>query len=177
MDNVNVRSKTGPLPAKVRTEVDRRIGKFGRYFHKVNAFEVVHSNARGLSTIEISVDGDGLLIRCEERSADLVAALDNAFEKLERQIIRYKDRRREERRRQGVRETEADDTLAVSEETAPRIVRRKRFTMKPVSEVEAAEQMELTGHDWFLFRNADTGEINVLYRRQDGNYGLIEPGD
>lgn len=176
MENVSIRSKTGPLPVKLREQAERRVGKIGRYFNTVNSIEVVYSNARGLATIEISVDGDGLLLRCEERSADLVAALDNAFEKLERQIIRYKDRRREERRRQVARDQVSGEPGPL-DEVAPRIVRRKRFTMKPVSEVEAAEQMELTGHDWFLFRNASTGEINVLYRRQDGNYGLIEPGD
>ena len=102
------------------------------------------------------------------------ASIDQLVEKLERQVKRYREKRRDGRRR-GSGGMEQPPPVEVSEESGPTIVKTKQFSVKPMSPDEAVLQLELIGHDFFVFRNADGGEVNVLYRRRDGNYGLIEP--
>ncbi|GGN01684.1 hypothetical protein GCM10007092_14840 [Thermus composti] len=129
---------------------------------------------------EIQVEVPGGLVRVEEEDEDLYAAIDRAVDRLQTQIKRYRERRFQGRRHsyQGPPPPEVRDLEALrkpEEEEGPRIVRVKRFEMKPMDPEEAAFQMEALGHTFFVFRNAKTDEINVLYRRKDGNYGLIEP--
>jgi putative sigma-54 modulation protein len=120
----------------------------------------------------------------QRRAPELYAAIDEVYDTLQRQIERYKDKhwRRGKLRRQGGQIVEALPELAApsladtqEEEERPRIVRTKEFQVKPMYSDEAVEQMELLGHNFFIFQDADTGKLNVLYRRQDGNYGLIVP--
>jgi putative sigma-54 modulation protein len=128
---------------------------------------------------EITLRVRDLTIRGEESSDDLYCAIDLVVDKIERQILRHKERivahfGRGAGRSRGKEESltgEAEPVL----EGSPRIVRTKRFAMKPLSLDEAALHMNLLGHSFFVFRNARTQEVNVLYRRQDGDYGLIEP--
>jgi putative sigma-54 modulation protein len=101
------------------------------------------------------------------------ASIDQLVDKLERQVKRYKGKRRE-----GRRHAEAaipEPVPVVPSEEGPMIVKTKQFAVKPMSADEAVLQLELIGHDFFVFRNADSDEINVVYRRRDGDYGLIEP--
>jgi putative sigma-54 modulation protein len=128
---------------------------------------------------QITVRGHGVILRSEERADDIFAALDIALEKLQRQIERYKGKRH--RGRVGARSV-AEETISESLEeeepeiTGPMIVRRKRFILTPMDENEAIEQMELLGHEsFFVFYNPQSNAVNVLYKRHDGNYGLIEP--
>ena len=119
-------------------------------------------------------------MRVEEEDADLYAAIDRAVDRLETQVKRFRERRYVGKRHsyQGPPPPEVRDLEALrkpEEEEGPRIVRVKRFEMKPMDPEEAAFQMEALGHSFFVFRNAKTDEINVIYRRKDGNYGLIEP--
>lgn len=137
-----------------------------------------HVNKRAKA--EIQVDLPGGLVRVEEEDPDLYAALDRAVDRLKVQLKRYKERRFQSRRHsyQGPPSPEAQALEALrkpEEEEGPRIVRVKRFEMKPMTPEEAVFQMEALGHDFFVFRNAGTDEINVVYRRRDGDYGLIEP--
>jgi ribosome hibernation promoting factor len=113
-------------------------------------------------------------VRARESSSDMKASIDQLVGKLERQVKRTREKRRGFRRLQ--RSAAPVDT-SVPEETSeePQIVRTKQFALKPMSPEEAVLQLELVGHDFFVFRNADSGEVNVLYRRRDGTYGLIEP--
>jgi putative sigma-54 modulation protein len=129
---------------------------------------------------EIQLDLPGGLLRVEEEDQDLYAAIDRMVDRLEVQLKRYRERRFVGRRHsyQGPPPPEVRDMEALrkpEEEEGPRIVRVKRFEMKPMDPEEAVFQMEALGHDFFVFRNAKTDEINVVYRRKDGNYGLIEP--
>lgn len=113
----------------------------------------------------------GLLLRAEERHADLLAAIDLVVDKMERRIERFKGRR------EGRGRTEEAEPSAPREAGEPtgRIVKVKRFEITAMTPEEAIEQMELLGHDFFIFYNPETASINLVYRRRDGNYGLIQP--
>lgn len=176
---IAIKAKNGTVPDALKGAAEKRLQKLGRYFRSLDDVEVTYSLVRGHHIVEVNIGADGLVLRSEERCPDLIAAVDTAVEKMERQIIRFKNRVRDDHRRPSPnREPEAETVEQDSDEEAPmRIVRRKRYTMKPIAPDEAASQMELLDHDFFMFRNAHTGEVNVIYRRRDGSYGQIEPGD
>lgn len=119
----------------------------------------------------------GMILRAEERTSDMFTAIDAVMEKIARQIERYKGRGKE-RTRQRRRSAEAAEISAVAApvpEPAPLVARRKRFTLTPMTEEDAVEQLELLGHPFYVFFNSEEKSINVLYRREDGSYGLLMP--
>ena len=104
------------------------------------------------------------------------ASIDQLVEKLERQVKRYRSQGRARRRKAARGNGPIEETIpVVADEAEPMIVKTKQFAVNPMTPEDAVLQLELIGHDFFVFRSADTGEVNVLYRRRDGNYGLIEP--
>jgi putative sigma-54 modulation protein len=118
----------------------------------------------------------GPVLRAREASTDMHASIDQLVAKLERQVTRYRTRGRSRRRRAARANGPAADTApALPEESEPAIVKIKNFAVMPLSPQDAVLQLELIGHDFFVFRNDDSGEVNVVYRRRDGQYGLIEP--
>lgn len=126
--------------------------------------------------VETTLFINGTVLKAREATADMYASIDRMSHKLERQVRRYRGRQLD--RWQGQREkVEAPEPVLVAEEddVEGRIVRTKQFQMKPMSAEEAALQMDLLDHAFFVFTSADTGDINVVYRRRDNNYGLIEP--
>jgi len=121
---------------------------------------------------EATVWTKGPVLRARESSQDMRASIDLSVEKLERQARRYRDKRK----RGPSRATpQFDSRPVVPDSEEPRIVKTKQFPVKPMSPEEAVLQLELIGHDFFVFQNAETNDVNVVYRRRDGNYGLIEP--
>lgn len=160
----------------LRQYVEKRIGKLDRYLPTITEARVELSvedtkSAGQVQIAQVTLRTDGHILRGEERSSDIFASIDAVLDKMYRQIIRYKEKRYRRGRRRG----EMPPLEGYEEEPGRQIVKRKRFSMHPMDEEEAIEQMELLGHDFFVFYNAETGEVNVLYRRQDGDYGLIEP--
>jgi putative sigma-54 modulation protein len=133
---------------------------------------------------EVTVRTKGPVLRVRESAEDMYAAIDQAARKLERQARRYRDRRKDHH---GPPMDEVPEILADQldggaraeepEEPAPRLVKSKTFEMKAMTPEDAALQMDLLQHDFYVFRNSDDGEVNVVYRRRDGDYGLIEPGE
>jgi len=125
---------------------------------------------------EATIWTQGPVLRAREASSDMRASIDQLVEKLERQVKRYRSQGRA-RRRKAARSNEATDDVmpVVADEAEPLIVKTKQFAVTPMTPEDAVLQLELIGHDFFVFRSADTGEVNVVYRRRDGNYGLIEP--
>jgi putative sigma-54 modulation protein len=118
----------------------------------------------------------GPVLRAREASSDMRASIDQLVEKLERQVTRYRTRGRSRRRRAARASDPAQEPVSVSEEQSePEIVKTKQFVVNPMNAEEAVLQLELIGHDFFVFRNAGSGDVNVVYRRRDGDYGLIEP--
>ncbi len=170
-----IKGKNIEVSEYLRHYVEKKIGKLDRYLPTISEARVELSvesakSAADRQVVQVTLKSRGTIIRAEERSDDIFASVDAVLDKLYRQIIRYK----EKLYRRGKRRGEMPP-IEYEEEPPRRIVRRKRFQMSPMSEEEAIEQMELLGHDFFVFYNADSGEINVLYRRRDGNYGIIEP--
>jgi putative sigma-54 modulation protein len=125
---------------------------------------------------EATIWTKGPVLRAREASSDMRSSIDQLVEKLERQVTRYRTRGRD-RRRRAARETDsaAATDAAPPDDAAPEIVKTKHFALSPLSAEEAVLQLELVGHDFFVFRNADSSAVNVVYRRRDGGYGLIEP--
>ena len=119
---------------------------------------------------EATVWTKGPVLRARESSQDIRASIDQLVDKLERQATRYREKRG--RRRRPGRQA-PDEGLQMPEE--PQIVRTKQFAVTPMNAEEAVLQLELVGHDFFVFRNADSNEVNIVYRRRQGGYGLIEP--
>lgn len=162
----------------LREYVEKKIGKLDRYLPglKEARVELALENTRNANqsqVVQVTLRTNGTIMRGEERASDFAVAVDIVAEKLYKQIDRYKGRRARGRA-QGERVPPAE-IEPLSAEDLPRIVRVKRFRTPPMTEEEAIEQMELLGHNFFVFANREHGNINVLYRRNDGNYGLIEP--
>ena len=162
-----------------RAYIEKKIGKLGRYLPTLDEGKVEISREgtklpEQRFTIQVTIDSRGVLIRAQEKSKDIRAAIDKVVDVLSKRIERYKGRLYDKGR--GV--SFARQGAAVEEEEigAPkRVVKTKRFVLKPMPVDEAISQMELLGHDFFLFLDADTERLNLLYRREDGDYGLIEP--
>ncbi len=125
---------------------------------------------------EATIWTNGPVLRARESSSDMRASIDQLVEKLERQVKRYRSQGRARRRKAARGNGPKEETIpVVPDEAEPMIVKTKQFAINPMTPEDAVLQLELIGHDFFVFRSADTGEVNVLYRRRDGNYGLIEP--
>jgi len=125
---------------------------------------------------EATIWTNGPVLRAREASSDMRASIDQLVEKLERQVTRYRKRGRSRRRRAArANGPAASDVPSVGDENEPQIVKTKQFAVMQMSPEEAVLQLELIGHDFFVFRAAGSGEVNVVYRRRDGGYGLIEP--
>src|ERR687885_1757655 len=166
------------------TKKVERIRKFFDDEHSVSRAEVelIHERNPSIPEPEIAETTlfiNGAVLKARETSVDMYASIDRMCDKLERQVRRYRGRQLDRWHGQRKRHTVAEAGPVViedeEEEREARIVRTKQFQMKPMSPEEATLQMELLDHTFFVFTNADTGEINVVYRRRDGNYGLIEP--
>lgn len=175
---IAVKGKNIEVGEPLRSYIEKKMNKIQRYFEKdITGAQVTLKMEKGINTVDAIIQVDGLLLRGEARTGDIRASIDDAVDKIERQIRKYKTRINRRLRQAGNKIIEAElETGGVPEENGEAvIVRTKRFAMKPMSVEEAVMQMELIGHDFFVFSNADTEEVNVVYRRKDGNYGLIEP--
>lgn len=124
---------------------------------------------------EATIWTTGPVLRAREASPDMRSSIDQLVEKLERQVTRYRTRRRDRRRRAARANGPAAAVDSVPADETPEIVKTKHFALTPLSAEEAVLQLELVGHDFFVFRNAASEAVNVVYRRRDGGYGLIEP--
>src|SRR4051794_6608853 len=124
---------------------------------------------------EATVFTNGPVLRARESSQDMKASIDQLVDKLERQVTRYREKRKRGRGGRAGQNGGPQAIPVVPGESEPVIVKTKQFGVNPMSPEEAVLQLELVGHDFFIFRNADSSEINVVYRRRDGNFGLIEP--
>jgi putative sigma-54 modulation protein len=179
---VTVKGKNVHVTDTLKAYAEKKLQKLNKYFSNIKDAQVTQSIQRNWHIVEVQLEGDGVFLRGEERSADMYASIDAVVEKLERQVKRFKGKLMQHPRptdEAEAEEVELDEAPmeeeAEPEERLPDIVKTKRFAIKPMTAEEAAMQMELINHDFFVFLNQETEEVNVLYRRKDGNYGLIEP--
>lgn len=170
-----VRNAEGNVPVRHRDYAAKKLSKLERFFHKATKVEMVHSEQKGRHRLEVTVFADSFTIRGDESDESMRACIDRVSEKLENRLRRLKSRLIDSHRRGGVKtlppalveEEEHSDHASIKE--------RKRFLVKDMSTDEAALQMELVDHPFFVFRDADSGEFAVIYKRKDGNYGVLEP--
>ena len=153
--------------------VNKKIRKLDKFFSDDTEAMVTLSVEHNRHIAEVTIPYDGGVIRAEEVTGDMYASIDNVINKIEKQVHRFRKRIEKDHRSGIFSEVEPD--YEEDEDEGPRIVRIKHFDIKPMSEEEAMLQIELLCHSFYVFENAETGSINVLYRRNDGNYGLIEP--
>lgn len=173
------------LTDNTREYVEKKAAKLERYLQEIDQVRIELSHVKSARSAldrqvaQITVHGKGFILRSEERADDIHAAFDTALDKIQRQIDRYKGKHYRGRGDgRSAAEVVEEEELPVDEtgELLPLIGRRKKFIVLPMTEDEALEQMRLLGHNnFFIFFNADQNSIQVLYRRHNGTYGLIEP--
>lgn len=160
----------------LKTAVQDKIGKLERYFETDTEIHVTLSVEKDRQKIEVTIPVRGTIIRAEQESSDMYVSIDLVEEVIERQLKRYKNKLIDSKQDAvGFSRLLAEEE--VFEDDAIEITRTKRFAMKPMDPEEACVQMELLGHSFYVFRNAQTDEVNVVYKRKGkyGSYGLIEP--
>jgi putative sigma-54 modulation protein len=168
----------------LKSYLDKKLSRLDRYAQQVVDAKVVlsveHSpHVRDRAEVEIQLNIPGGMVRVEESDPDMYAAIDKSVDRLEHQLKRYKERHFSRRNAMAVPEPVLVGGPVFEEpepELPPQIVRFKRFALRPMTPEDAAFEMEALGHDFYMFRSAETEEICVIYRRRDGNYGLLEPG-
>ena len=171
---ISISGKNLEVSDYMRETAEKKLNKLSKFFPQDADAQVSLAVEKNRHIVEVTVPYEGRIVRAEETSGDMYASLDNVVSKLEKQVQRYRTRQ-DRRRKSG--EVIADYAPVAPEEPeifTPRIVRTKKFAIRPMSEEEAMLQMEMLGHSFFVFENAETGDVNVLYVRKDGNYGLIE---
>ncbi len=171
-----IQGKNMEVTDRLQEYIEQKVGKLDRYLPTITEARIELSvegakSAKDRQVAQLTVRSKGTFLRAEERTADMFASIDAIVDKMYRQIVRYKGKRYGRGRGPG----EMPPVEEFEEEEPPRIVRTKRFQVAPMDEEEAIEQMELLGHDFFVFFNVDANGLNVIYRRKDGNYGLLEP--
>lgn len=173
---INIRSKNVDLTEALQQYIEKKVGKLARHLEEAEEAQVTLSVEKNRHEAEVTMFVNGILLRGEEETGDMYSSIDQVVDKLERQIHKYKTKVNRKVRKPAIKETTGmPEVEGESPEGEPKVIRTKRFDIKPMPVEEAVMQMELLGHSFFVFANAQTQEINVVYRRRDGNYGLIEP--
>jgi putative sigma-54 modulation protein len=184
--DISINTRGVELTQKLQDHVERKTERLDRYMPNLVEVRVDLSSQNTRSAVERQVaqitvrDNRGTILRAEERNSDMFAAIDTVIDKLYRQIKRYRGKRIQKRRSGAIEEYVIGEPLPFEEdiefeEEEPSIVRRKSFALRPMVSEEAIEQMELLGHSFFVFFNVDEEAISVVYKRNDGNYGLLQP--
>ena len=158
----------------LKDAVESKLGKLERYFSPDTEVQVTLSVEKGRQKIEVTIPVKGSIIRAEQDSSDMYVSVDLVEEIIERQIKKYKTKI-VDTKQSALAFSEAFLQEEAEQEETVNIVKTKRFAMKPMDAEEACVQMELLGHNFFMFLNADTNEVNVVYKRKGNSYGLIEP--
>lgn len=172
----------------IREHINKKIARLERYLNQAKdaRIELSHNATRAAEdrfTAQLTIWSNGHILRTEEATADILVSIDAVVDKMARQIRRFKGRHFKNRRRQSAA-VSAEAQLAATtvaeedledEETVGKIVRRKEFIVQPMDEEEAVAQMEMLGHDFFVYYDVDAKANNVVYRRRAGEYGLLQP--
>jgi putative sigma-54 modulation protein len=170
---LEVHGRNVEVTETLREYAEQKLAKLERQLHDLTRVELELAVERNPSiaanqVAEATIWTKGPTLRAREASPDMRASIDQLMVKLERQVTRYREKRH---RRNG----RAPEPVAAEAQDGPRIVKTKEFVLNPLTPEEAVEALELVGHDFFVFRNAESKDVNVVYRRRDGSYGLIEP--
>ena len=169
------------LPGDIKDYMEKKLFKIEKFFDRILDTQVALNYKRGMNVVEITSNVNGVVMRGEDYAPDLRKAFDKALKNIERQVKKHKSYLTD-KARMKVQEISFDidpelipAPVVEKDEPAREIVKRKKFTVDVMTPVEATMQMDLLGHSFFLFKNDETGAINVVYRREEGGYGLLEP--
>ncbi|MCL2164234.1 MAG: ribosome-associated translation inhibitor RaiA [Oscillospiraceae bacterium] len=156
----------------------KKINKLDKFFSSETEANATMSILKNWHIFELTIKHKGIVFRAEERSDDMYASIDRAVDIVERQIRKNKTRLSRKIHEAAFKITDVmDETIYVEEEYEFKVVRSKKFSLKPMTAEEAILQMNLLSHEFFVFVNSDTRQVNVVYKRDSGDYGLIEPGE
>ncbi len=173
--NINITARKTIVKDSFKEKVEKKLSRFDRFFDHSADASVTVTNEQGRETVEITIKSRGLLYRAEKTTDDRADSLDGVVDLLFKQIVKNKERLEKKLRENAF--TEAfEESYDDFEQDEIKIVKNKKFPIKPMSPEEAVLQMNLLGHQFYMFSNALTDEINVVYSRKMGQYGLIEPG-
>jgi len=166
------------LTDAVKEKTQQKLSRIEKLFSESTEAHVTFSSVKNLYKTEISIQLHKRILRAEVSDYDIGVCLDSLVDILEKQTVKYKTRLRERRRRKQATHEEINfisEPEADAGENDAKIIRTKRFALKPMDAQEAVMEMDLLGHNFYVFRNSQNDEVNVVYRRNDGEYGLIEP--
>lgn len=169
--NIIITGRNLEITPALREYAEKKIAKFERYLSNITEALITLSIQKYQHKAEVLLKVNGYMIQAEGITGEIYSSIDEVVEKLEKQIKKYKEKINSHRKG----ENKGSTPSAPESEKEPRIIKVKRFEMKPMSAEEAAMQMELLDKNFFVFENDKTGQLNVIYKRTDGNYGLIEP--
>ena len=173
---LNYTGKNMEITNALRDVTEKKLGKLDKYFQQDIEGNVTFSSEKNRKIIEVTINLPGTIIRAEEYSDDMYASIDRAVDILERQIRKYKTKLQKRYQNSNTIRFENVMPLPVEDDDdKPKLVKRKRFSLKPMSMEEAMLQMELLRHNFFVFLDAEDDTVSIVYKRKDGNYGLIEP--
>lgn len=171
-----IRGKNIEITEALKEYTTKRLSKLEKYFDDSRDAQVAMSIEGERHKVEVTIPLNGIILRGEETSEDMYSSIDLVEEKLEKQLEKYKTKLIKGHRNAGLKKTMPGNSMETNTPVEQfKIVRTKRFALKPMDEEEAIMQMNLLGHNFFVFFNSKTDEVNVVYKRKDCNYGLIEP--
>ena len=170
-----ISGKNIDVTSGLRSSIEQKLGKLERYFTPETEIIVTLSVEKERQKIEVTIPVKGNIIRSEQVSDDMYVSIDLVEEVIERQLRKYKNKLIDKHQEGGNFKQEFVDLEDAQDDDEIRIIRTKRFGIKPMFPEDACVQMELLGHNFFVFCNAETDEVNVVYKRKNGSYGLIEP--
>jgi putative sigma-54 modulation protein len=173
--NINIRGKHIELTDALKEYVTKRVGKLAKYSDEFMDIQVTLLVERDRHRVEVTAPLNGMILRGEEETEDMYSSIDMVVEKLERQIDKYRTRINKRMRSKIFKDYEPKQSDGLTEELREEVVRNKKFSAKPMSVEEAIMQMNLVGHNFFVFTNAENQEMNVVYLRKNGDYGLLQP--
>jgi putative sigma-54 modulation protein len=180
--NLIIKGKQFEVTDSIESYIRKKMKKLQKYFDQIMEAIATVSVEKNRHIFEVTLQAKKAIIRAEEESDNIYTSIDRVVEKLERQLIKYKEKlyykynnEYNKIKEANITEKEKSDIITKVDDKDLKIVKTKRFVLKPMSPEEASLQMELLGHNFYVFSNEETAQINVIYKRKDGNFGLIEP--
>ena len=179
MAQLNIHGKNMDVSPRIQDYIQKKVGRLDRHLPGISAIEVEVTQEDTKSqvnryVVQVTLNINGRILRGQERASTAFAAVDTVVDTVERRLERFKGKHYLSEQRPPLGLGKPAPGIE-TEPAAPLFARVKRFVMKPMSPEEAVEQMDLLGHDFFMFHNSESSQFNVVYRRSDGTYGLIQP--
>lgn len=168
----SISGKNISLTDALKDTVEKKLGKLSKYFNPDIEAHVTLSVQKNNQRVEVTIPFNGIILRGEVSTDDMYSSIDDVADKIEKQIIKHKTKLERKIHEGSMR---FSSIPYEPEEDELKIVRTKKFSIKPMDVEEALLQMDLLGHEFYVFKNSESNEVNVVYKRKDGNYGLIEP--